>query len=243
MKHSIEELIDVVYRYYPRGVSWEDPGHMQTEEHRRLVDARRRAGADCDRWLGMVRRLREQFPENGVDNFSVHLVTGYGACYSGSLYLPATTGEHWHTVGFKVSILAPYYIVYSERVVDDLAEIERRKARRATPPRYAHFFIHDTMYILPAWIVKLVPACFRNPGWLEPPPETPEMQPRRQDLSFDLSPEEQPYAAWIAQDIEATWGYERMPPDVGKVKVPGVATDGRLLGTATLYDCLFAENW
>jgi hypothetical protein len=236
MKHSIEELIDVVYRYYPRGVPWEDPSHTQTEAHRWLVDARRRAGADCDRWFGMLRRLSDQFPENGVDNFSARLMTGdYDACYCGSLHLPKTIGEHWHTIEFRVSILVPYHIVYSSRVVDDLEEIERKKALRATPPRIACVYVHDTMHVLPASVVK--------PEFLESPPEMPEMQPRRQDLSFDLSPDEQPYADWIARDIEATWGYERMPPEVGRVIVPDVATDSRVLGKATLYDCLFSDNW
>jgi hypothetical protein len=39
---------------------------VETEEHQRLVEARRRASADDDRWLGMLRRLGDQFPENGA---------------------------------------------------------------------------------------------------------------------------------------------------------------------------------
>lgn len=232
MKHSIEEFIDVVYRYYPRGVPWEDPSHTQTEEHRRLVDARRRAGADSDRWLGMLQRLRDQFPDR-VGDSSVYLLLGtYDACYSGSLYLPEATGEYSHKIAFRVSILVPCYIAYRLRVFDDFGEIDKTKGLRATPRRLVHFYVHDTMYILPASMVK--------PELVEPRPEMPA---RRKDISFDLSPDEQPYAEWITRDIEATWGYERMPPKIGKVIVPGVATDSRALGEATLYDCLFSDDW
>ena len=41
--------------------------------------------------------------------------------------------------------------------------------------------------------------------------------------NVEMSPDEQPYAWWIAQDIEVTWqGYERMPPEAGKVIVSDV---------------------
>jgi hypothetical protein len=51
MKPSVDELVDVVYRHYPRGLLSDDPGYAETEAHRRLVAARRRAGAD----LGIYR--------------------------------------------------------------------------------------------------------------------------------------------------------------------------------------------
>ncbi|WP_438025430.1 hypothetical protein [Sorangium sp. So ce233] len=238
MKHAIEELFSVVYRYYPRRVPYEDPGRVQTEEDRRLVDARRRAGADCERWLGMLRRLREQFPDNKIDSLSGHLVTGsHDACYAGSLYLPKATGEYRHTVELRVSFLVPYYIVYSSRLVEDREEIEREKTLRATPPRAVTIFVHDTAYVLPAWVGKLIRLI--KPELVEPP--SVEDEPTRQVICFDPSPDEQPYAAGIAEEIEATWGYERMPPEIGAVVVPDVATNLRRLGEARLYDCLFSD--
>ena len=69
------------------------------------------------------------------------------------------------------------------------------------------------------------------------------MRGLRQDLRFDLSSDEQPYAAWIAQSVEATFGYARMPSEVGKVIVPEVSTVLRSSGEATLYDCLFSHSW
>ncbi|WP_437592022.1 hypothetical protein [Sorangium sp. So ce1000] len=213
---------------------------MQTEEDRRLVDARRRAGADCERWLGVLRRLRERFPENEIDNFSAHLLIGsHDGCYSGSLCLPKATGEYRHAIDLRVSFLVPYYIVYSSRLVDDPEEIERGTSLRATPPHAVTIFVHDTVYILPAWVGKLIKLV--KPELVEPP--SMDDKPTRRVVCFELSPDEQPYAAWIAQEIEATWGYERMPPEVGNVVVPDVATNLRRLGEARLYDCFFSDAW
>ncbi|WP_437294638.1 hypothetical protein [Sorangium sp. So ce426] len=95
------------------------------------------------------------------------------------------------------------------------------------------------MYILPAWVGKLL-RLFGS-ELVEAP--SMEDKPTQRVVSFDLSPDEQPYAAVIAQEIEATWGYERMPPEVGNVVVPDVATNLRRLGEARLYDCLFSDAW
>lgn len=233
MKHKIDELIEVVYRYYPRCISYDKAEYAQTDEYRRLVEARRSAGANCSRWLELIDRLSAKFPDHDVSNSSVHLVTGSrDACYSGAFYLPAGIGEHWRTIEFRVSFLVPYYTAYRSRVIDDIEKTERRKALRETPPRVAAVFVHDTMHILPASVVK--------PEFLEPSPTSPA---RRWDVSFDFLPDEQSFAEGIAQEIKATWGYELMPLQIGKVNVPDVATDGRRLGEATLYDCLFSEDW
>src|SRR5262245_11644118 len=137
MKHSIDELIGIAHRYYPRGVSGDDPRYQETEEVQRLVVARRRAGADNERWRAMLRRLGELFSTSTIQDGSAHLPTGaLGASYSGDIYLPNAPGEHDHTVGFQVSFLAPYYIVYSSRVVDD----KRVGAVRASQDPYACVF-------------------------------------------------------------------------------------------------------
>ncbi|WP_437565843.1 hypothetical protein [Sorangium sp. So ce542] len=240
MRHSNEELIELVYRYYPRGVSREDPRYKRTEEYGRLADARRRAGADRDRWQGMLRRIDGKFSGRVSIDRSIHLPTGnYDACYSGCLSIGAIfPGEYDRVIGFMVSLLVPYYIVYGLRIVDDFEEIERRKVLNATPSCHVSIFVHDTHYVLPAWVGKLVRLV--KPKLLEPPLP---LEATRRIINFDLSPDEQPYATWIARDIELTWGYERMPPLVGELIVPDVATDSRSLGEATLYDCLFSDNW
>lgn len=34
-----------------------------------------------------------------------------------------------------------------------------------------------------------------------------------------------------------------MPPEIGQLRVPDVSIAGRLPGEATLYDCLFTDQW
>lgn len=241
MKHSTEELMRIVYRYYPRGLLADDLRYTQSEEYRRLEAARRRAGAENDLWRTMLRRLGDHFPQNSVQNRSLHLPAGgCDACYSARIYLSTNVpGEYYHHIGFLVSFLAPYYLVYSVRCVDDLEEMGRRKAHAATPPRHISVGIGgDTMLILPAWLSKLIKLV--KPERLDP---SPPMEVKRQAIAFDFSTDEHPYAAWIAQDIEAIWGYERMPSEIGKLNVPDVATNLRNLGEATLYDCLLSDNW
>jgi hypothetical protein len=115
--------------------------------------------------------------------------------YAARLYLPTNApGEHYHHIGLMVSFLVPYYIVYSLRNVDDLDKIAKMKARSVTPSRHVNININNTLVILPAWMVKLVKLV--KPELVEPSPM--EAKATRQAISFDLSPDEQSYGAWIA---------------------------------------------
>lgn len=235
MRHSINEFIGIVYSYYPRGLLSNDPQYNETEEYRRLVAVRRQAGANNEPWRAMLQRLSNKFPDNSVQNRSLHLPTGsWDACYSACLYLAPAPGEYHHTVGFLVSFLVPYYVIYSSRTVNNHEKMDEMKANPAAPNQYASVSLADfpdTMFILPACIVK--------PEFIEP---DPPIQAYRNNISFSLSSDEQPYGEWIARDIEATWtGYERMPPEVGNVIIPDVSTNGKLLGEATLFNCLFSD--
>ena len=190
MKPAIQELLDTVYRYYARGVSNDDPHRKATEESQRLSEVRRHAGADDARWQALLEHIERMFPEASVQNDSFHLPTGkHDACYSGRIFLRPADGEHFHAVGFMVSLLLPYYVVYSSRVVD------------------------------------------AEPGG-----------PRRNDLRFELSPDEVPYASQIARAIEEAWHFEPMPHEMMSVVVPDVATNMRDIGEATLRDLLFSDS-
>jgi hypothetical protein len=229
MKDSADELIAIARRYYARGTCGDD-SYKETEENRRLVEARIRAGtgADRDRWRALLGRIREQFPGNSVVNGSIHLETGsVDACYSGTLWLTHPTDEHFHTVEFRVSFLVPYYIVYSERVVDDPDAL---KAHRASSSTVVGVLVGDTWEFIPAEVADPEFRAEEAKGF------------RRRMVSFDFSPEEAPFAAWIAGEIEATFDAERMPPEIGKVLVPEVSTHLQLPGEATLYDCLFVAQ-
>lgn len=232
MNHSVEELIDIVCRYYPRGISGDDPVRAETDENRRLVDARRlRAAAEGDHWRSLQQRLGEEFPGTIGDSSMLLALGTHDAAFCGSLYPPDPTHEYRRSIRYSVSILVPYYILYTSQDADGLKGAKTRKVLRSAPSRFASVIEYDTMHILPASMVK---PEFRDP---EPNPD------RAKDVNFDFSPDEQPYAARVAQEIEATWGYERMPPEVGEIIVPDVATDQRWLGEATLHDCLFSDDW
>lgn len=223
----VDDMIGIVHTYYPRGMARDDPGYEESAEHRRLVAARRQAGKENEAWRTLLRRLGEQFPATSVLDDSLHLSTGsLDAAYSGNVFLSPSL-----TVGFLVSFLVPYYVLYSARVVED---------RQVRPPAGGPtrvIFAGSTCYVLPAWAAKLATLFLGATA----SPLADDAPPKQTVVAFEFSSEEQSCAALLTQEIEAIWGFERMPPAVGKIIVPDVATDNRGLGEATLYDCLFAE--
>ena len=230
MRHSVDELLAVVYRHHPRGVSVDDPRYASSEELSRLSEARRQAGRNAEPWRALLRKLRDEFPGITVQNRSLDLPAGGAgdASYSGALHLPPSEGEHVHTLGFLVSFVVPYYVVYSSRLVD-VPEPEGA----TPPPRLRFHFEQDTCIVLPP-----------DPSLPDQEPDEGQREPRRRDvITFDFTPDEQPYAMAIAREIESTFGHERMPPEIGTTIVPDVSTGLRGLGDATLYDCLFSEHW
>ncbi|AUX45888.1 hypothetical protein SOCE26_073850 [Sorangium cellulosum] len=227
MKHNLDELLDIVYRYYPRGVGVTEDGDIdvqrciETEEHARLVAARVQASKD-ERWHSMLRRIGDRFP-GMLMNHSLHLPGGgCDGCYSFRIDLPGSTGE---PLWFKVSFLAPYYIVHSSRTIEiikktrELFSVEFRDVRFIV--RQSPF---DTRYIS------------------RPDDRQKFSTISRSYVTFELLPDEQPCVEWISRDIEATFGCERMPPDVGTVIVPDVTAGLGLPGEVRLFDCLFSNQ-
>lgn len=208
MKHSLDELLGIVHDYYPCSVPSYEPRYQETEEYHRLVAARVRAGATDDPWRAMLRRIDAQFPGTNAQNRSLHLPMGSAdACYSACLWLQET-----HRLGFFVSFLVPYYVVYGARYVE---QIEQSST--------------DQVFVFIDGVEVADPV--------------PKPRRGRWVVSFDFSPDEQPYAAGIAREIEATFGCERMPPEVGNVVVPDVETSRRRYGAARIYDCLMSDEW
>jgi hypothetical protein len=226
MKHTVDELLDIVYRYYPRGVGIVD-GDLDvqaihvTEEHARLVAARGKAATD-ERWRAMRRRIEERFPEAWITDYSLHLQTGDDACYSFAFGLRDTPGDR--ALWVRVSILVPYYIIHGSGTADVVKE--QRKDIFTINFRGFPFEVSRSLFD-PKLISNVVdemlkPVTIKRPG-----------------VVFDLLPDERPYAEWIAREIETTFGYEPLPPEVGTVRVPALATP-QLPGKARLYDCLFS---
>jgi hypothetical protein len=68
----------------------------------------------------------------------------------------------------------------------------------------------------------------------------------RFEVRFDLDEEEQTYGRKIAEEIESTYGYEAMPPEVGGVLVADIELAGvryHYVGKGTINDYLFTINW
>jgi hypothetical protein len=86
---TAEELLRTIYRFYPRGLDADHARYYDSEEHLRLVAARKAAGANAGPWLALLDRLQTQSPECVVTDRSIHLPTGrYDACYFGEIELP-----------------------------------------------------------------------------------------------------------------------------------------------------------
>jgi hypothetical protein len=226
MKHTLDELLDIVYRYYPRGVGITDDdidiqARIETEEHARLVAARRQAAAD-ERWHAMRRRISERFPDMPLMNHSLHLPTGgWDACYSFTLDLP--NAPDGRTLCFHVSFLAPYYIIHSYSTI----ELVKR-------PESFSVIHHGMRFNIQRSAVgpKLIPNIedLRSKSVIV----------KENYVTFDLTPAERPCAEWIAREIETTFGCESMPPEVGTVLVPDVTH--KLVRQIRLYDCLFSDH-
>ncbi|WP_437752306.1 hypothetical protein [Sorangium sp. So ce1389] len=224
MKHSVRDLLDVVYRYHPRGIDGIEQADTQrykeTEEYGRLVAARRRAAAD-ERWPALLRRIEERFPDCPVMNDSLHLPTGsLDACYSFSFSLPSAANGR--TLWFKISFLVPYYTVYGYRLVQFVRQPERFRVVFGGIKFFISRSPRDPELVSNSDEERLMSVTF-NESYID----------------FELSADELPYAEWIARDIEATFGCERMPPEVGVVLVPDVTVNLRTVGEARLYDCFF----
>jgi hypothetical protein len=256
MKHSVPELFVTVYQYYPRGLATDAAGYKETDAYRRLSEARRRAGADHEAWSGMLYRIGEQFPDNLVQNRSLHLPMGdLDACYCGMVHLDTTPAPHplpapdpddvctgdARAMGFLISFICPYYVIYSSRFVDDLAATAAALAvpRRDTVDIYSH----DTMHVVPANAVKPEIRAEAERKEEQRRRRLQQKPLQRRVIAFDLSPDEQPYAAALKHEIAATFGGDPMPPEVGEIIVPDVSTNLRGLGDARLYDCLLSDSW
>jgi hypothetical protein len=114
MRHSLQELFDIVYRFYPRGIWPDDPQYPKREEGRRFKETCHQAYANYGPWRAMLGRLGARFPDCRVRDEAMHLASGGCALsYDAKLVLPTLTCEQGeHALGFLVSIVVPYYVIY-----------------------------------------------------------------------------------------------------------------------------------
>jgi hypothetical protein len=132
MKITRSELLDVVYRFYPRGVRnliriYAPPNETfydDTEEHLRLVEASNRGRAEYSTWQAMIRRLGDRYR---LQNESIFLLAGgVDPAYSARIYRPGDIGSSpspgpGASLSFHVSLLGPYYGVHDRGEPDEIS--------------------------------------------------------------------------------------------------------------------------
>jgi hypothetical protein len=135
------DLLDVVYRFHPRGVEPLQRDHVppgervydDTEEHLRLMDAARHGGAAYATWQAMIRRLEDRYV---LQDESLHLLGGsissaYSSAYSARVFLDD------RVLTFHVSLLGPFYGVHRTGVAaDDPVASDIAREIEATYPGY-----------------------------------------------------------------------------------------------------------
>jgi hypothetical protein len=164
MKISRSELLDVVYRFYPRGILHIERRHVSpgeavyddTEENLRLMVAAARGRREYyPTWKPMIRRLQQQC---SIQDDSLHLLSGgIDPAYSGRVWLTDKT-----TISIHVSLLGPDYGIHlpgvpeEEPVAREIArEIEATyPGYRTIPPEIGNEVVPDvdfgesTIYVL-----------------------------------------------------------------------------------------------
>jgi hypothetical protein len=132
------ELLDVVYRFYPRDVQQimriyvppGEPVYEDTEEHGRLVEAANRGRAEYPTWEAMIHRMYERYR---LQNASLNLFAGgIDPAYSARIWLTEETA-----LSFHVSLLGPYYGIHLPGIPEE-EPVAREVAREieATYPGY-----------------------------------------------------------------------------------------------------------
>jgi hypothetical protein len=105
---NLSELLDVVYRFYPRGWSVESPGYDNTPERGRQLDAVQIARSEYPKWEAMLDRLRARFDLQ--DRSSYLFGSGFDSAYLATIIFTSQGQEYG--LGFHVSILGPHYVVH-----------------------------------------------------------------------------------------------------------------------------------
>lgn len=216
MRHSIDDLIALVRRYYhPRTSAPEG----QSEERSRLVAACRRAHAERKPFMDMLDRLQAKIPSSEAIYDGYNLIRGgIDASYSAFLKLPPRTDRYYARI--QVSVIAPYYVLHTSRAyrVPGVTCPEKRPHEEGTL-----YEVHPDDIPRP----HITVYCLHSP-----------------EEESITRPGYDSYAAIIAAEIESTYpGYQFMPPEIGKQVVPDVVADRYYnYAFSTLYDCLFASH-
>lgn len=172
------ELLDVVYRFYPRGmldISREhvppgEPVYDDTEEYRRLVEAANRGRAEYPRWEAMIRRLPDR---HNLRDESLSLVSGAtDPAYSARVYRPRDLElRNNPSISFHVSLLGPYYGIHDRGEPDEkpaaiAAEIESTyPGYQPIPPELGNEVVPDVAMFGVSFGKATIGICLFSTVW------------------------------------------------------------------------------
>ena len=174
MNKTRSELLDLIYRFYPRGVLPYDRMHLppgepfynDTEEHLRLVEASNRGRAEYPTWKAMIRRLGDRY---GLHDLSLHLVGGgTDSAYSAGIWLKDQVAFSFH-----VSLLGPYYGIHlsglpeEEPVAREIArEIEATYlGYQQIPPELGNEVVPDVAMVIAGFGEATIYLCLFSDYW------------------------------------------------------------------------------
>ena len=160
------DLLDLVYRFYPRGIVLGASGYNDTVERRRQREVARRAVAEYPTWKAMLRRLGTRYPtwDHSVCVLGKSYLEGsYDPGYSADIKLPG------HRLGFHVSLLGPYYGIHrtgapgeAPAALDLAREIEATyPGYEAIPPALGNELVPEVVYCGKTTIY----ICLLSPDW------------------------------------------------------------------------------
>lgn len=175
------ELLDLIYRFYPRGmvdihrmhVPAGEPVYDDTEEHLRLVEAANRGRAEYPTWKAMTRRLGDRYD---LQNESIKLLGGWiDPAYSARIYRPKDLEpflslSNRASLSFHVSLLGPYYGIHDRGEPDEkpaaiAAEIEATyPGYQQIPPEIGNELVPD-VYATVAFGKETIYTCLFSSVW------------------------------------------------------------------------------
>jgi hypothetical protein len=178
------ELLDLVYRFHPRGLDPDGLGYDDTEERFRQLEAARRGVADYPRWKAMMRRLSERY---GIWDWSLQLLGG--SCvpaYSGWIHIPE------YRIGFHVSLLGPCYVIHrlgvpgeEDAALDIAREIEATYAAyEPIPPELGEEVVPDVALDKRYFGKATIYDCLLSQDWKSSEPDDGKpryIEPRTED--------------------------------------------------------------
>ena len=136
------DLLDLIYRFYPRGVRNFDrihvppgePFYQDTEEHRRLVEVANRGRVEYPTWSAMTTRLYARYR---LQDESVCLLAGWvRPAYSASVFRPKDLEPppgRGASLSFHVSLLGPYYGIHDMGEPDEKPAVIAEEIEKTYP--------------------------------------------------------------------------------------------------------------